>query len=254
MIRKLRDYSQQADADWWDQNEDYADQLQRDLDTYLVGTANHTVSARKALAPARPTWVHIDDTFFCDLTRVPAAPIVMEIGAFSNATYTQVKTLFPDATYIAVEAVHANYKALRRALPKGTPVLHGALAEADEPVELRIYNSRNAHSMFERTKTQLGTETVQGYTLHNLLKRCKLDHVDLLLMNCEGAERFALQQLVAEPTLISRIGQICTDLHTPRIHDTEQTDALIAQLDRYFDMHTCRIDTRLLYHLFIRKG
>ena len=189
------------------------------------------------------TRTDIDGHFFFDSDRMPAAPRVVEVGAYSAHAAAPLLGRYPECRFAAVEASRDGFDRLKAALAPfpGAVVLRCALAGADGEVAFNEYEGGlDASSVFDRKAEGLvpaRTTKVEGLSLGSLLDRVGFPAVDLLLLNCEGAELFALRQLVADAGLRARVGQVCVSFHCEhvRIYSREVRDELLAWLYPCYD-------------------
>ena len=139
----------------------------------------------------------------------------------------------------------------------GIEAVHAALAERDGPIAIHRYRKATASSIFplhDITREALvSSATVAGYTLRSLLSLCDVDHVDLLLMNCEGAELFALREIARDPDLSQLVSQLCVAMHdrAHHIYARQQADDVLQALEPTHDATWGKTD--LPYVLLIRR-
>jgi FkbM family methyltransferase len=129
---------------------------------------------------------------------------VLDAGAHHGHTAVQYLEHFPSSRVIALEPEPENFAIAKKALePFGERVelLPFALAEADGSVALRLTSHSGAHSLLEvgdmryydapvETRTPI---EVRAVTLDSLLAEHRLDRLDILKMDIQGAELLALR-------------------------------------------------------------
>jgi len=129
---------------------------------------------------------------------------VLDAGAHHGHTAIQYLEHFPNSRVIALEPEPENFAIAKKALePFGERVelLPFALAEADGSVALRLTSHSGAHSLLEvgdmryydapvETRTPI---EVRAVTLDSLLAEHRLDRLDILKMDIQGAELLALR-------------------------------------------------------------
>ncbi len=171
---------------------------------------------------------YLDDYFFFDPELLPSNPVMMEIGTFSPDCAEAMFNVDPLSRVFLVEADERSARKLAQLYETRRPVhvcvLHYALAENDGPVTLYKYGSRNASSIFTRKRHKTGEEEVSGKCLNSLIDLAKIKRgitgLDILLMNCEGAELYALQELIRNPNLRSHVRPICVGSYCSNIYLT----------------------------------
>lgn len=126
----------------------------------------------------------------------------------------------PEATIISVEPSQHNYQVLRRNIrdSKVENVYPIRAAIADQSGEADLYLSRHEnHSLFREGDGPVETEKVRSITLDTLLQEQDIEDVDLLKLDCEGAEYPIL--LEAGAALLDRITTITIEFHDLRRQD-----------------------------------
>lgn len=204
--------------------------------------------------------------FRCEESMMTDAPTVMEIGVFELVSVRAVLARWPKAKYVCVEPSSVNYATLCRAVAEsGLPESHDlttlqrALSYADGPMPFYDFGHEQWASGFPRHETEgkslKGTETVQGCTLRSLLDVAAVERCDLLLLNCEGAERFAMRQLGWDPGLSWRVTQFSSSSHCRHIHIYPQSDwdSAVAALAPFYGVQSHEPVPNIPYYLFTRK-
>ena len=205
------------------------------------------------------TLTHLNPFQFFSLDAIATdAPVLVQIGDLTGETAGAFLSLYPAGRAVIVEADPANYAALVAAnKAPGIETVHAALAERDGPIAIHRYCKPTASSIFplhDITGEPLrGSASVDGYTLRALLALCHVDRVDLLLMNCEGAELYALREIAADAGLSARIGQMCVAMHdrAHHIYPKRDADSALQALEPSHDAIWGK--TSLPYVLLIRR-
>lgn len=192
----------------------------------------------------------IDGFFFFDADLMPAEPVIVEVGVYSPHAFGPLTQRYPKCKLAAVEASPTCFGKLKLELaeafgelpyPCVTPYQY-ALAPVDAEIVINEYRGGlDANSVYNRDSEKLEVvkaTTVTGLTLGSLLNRIGLDKVDLLLLNCEGAELFALRQLLADVHLRARIKQIGLSFHCDhvKIYGTDVRDEMLEKTAAYYDI------------------
>ena len=95
---------------------------------------------------------------------------------------------------------------------------------------------------------------VHGYTLRSLLNKLGIGTCDLLLLNCEGAEIFAMRQLAEQPPLRDRVRQFATSNHCAHVscYPKGVWDCLMYDLAPHYQAERLPF-AAIPYYLFTRK-
>lgn len=205
------------------------------------------------------TFQRLGDWFFYDAARVDGGlPALCEIGVFTWTCALAFLKDHPTARIGLVEPDPVNFAKLLPKQIKGATLLQAALTDHDGTIPFYRYGHEQWHSSFPRHINEgmplVAEIAVEGYTLPSILNRCEIGTCDVLLLNCEGAEIYALQQLISDPTLRARVPQVCTSFHCDHIHVYPRAtrDALVSGIKRYYYLEAdMQVDPP--YYLFLRK-
>lgn len=181
----------------------------------------------------------MEDVYEIDelVSDLPAAPVVIDIGANVGFFDIQLLSKIAKATIYAYEPVPANIKTLQNTLQEnprlaqyvrlfsmavtGQPVAQLELfAEAEENNQVVA----SAFSGFHENNSQ--TITVPCITLTDIIQKNNLQSVDLLKMDCEGSEYDIIYQTA--PALIRRIKKMMIE-----VHDLDSDRNNITAFDQY---------------------
>ena len=169
--------------------------------------------------------MYLDDYFFYDPALLDGTPAIMEIGVFTCHKVLTLHEAYPHIRACLVEPDPGNWETLFRAISLLPPIVRAcvdpyryALMPHNGICDFYRYQHQQFHSNFARhvnepEKVLQDVVQVKGVTLPRLLDIAGLKRCDLLLLNCEGAEIYALEALLASEELRGRVGQICCSPH-----------------------------------------
>lgn len=151
-----------------------------------------------------------------DLERQPRT--VVDGGAYIGLSAIYFTMRYPGVRVIAVEASESNYNLLVRntsAFPNIEPVhaalwpQPGSLVLTDPGTGLWGLQVRDA-SAAEETQMDKSYDSVRAITIPDIVRDCKLDKIDLLKIDIEGAEK----ELFGAPApWLDQVDAICIELH-----------------------------------------
>ena len=202
----------------------------------------------------------IDGYFFFDKDKIPDVPVIVEVGAYSLHEIQPLSARYPYSRIVVVEASPTCCQNLKPHLHlfQNLSVYNVALASADEDVRINEYKEGwDANSIYDRKAEGLvpvNSPVVPGRTLKSILDMCVITDLDLLLLNCEGGEVFALEQLLADAALRSRVNQISLSFHCDhvKIYSASVRDNLLSQIAEYYDI--TKGTDEVGYYLMVKKG
>jgi len=137
---------------------------------------------------------------------------ILDLGANVGLASVYYALAWPDARIVAVEPSPENVMLLRRnvaAFPNVT-VVHGAAWSENGPLALIDTGMGPWAFRVEGTGCQAAGIEIEGMQVSTILDRHGIDHVDLLKMDIEGAEK---QVFSTAAGWINRTGAIAAELH-----------------------------------------
>lgn len=182
--------------------------------------------------------IFMEECYLKDLLLpLPENPAIVDIGA--NAGYFSLQALsrFPGARVFAFEPVPANFRLLmrNRDLNPGRTLTCLPKAVAGEPGELVLAfeggeDFTTSATVLGGGEDQKGRIRVAAVTLAEILSGHDLERIDLLKMDCEGAEYEIFYR--SAPEILARIGRIVMEVHAG-----PQKDQNIAALEDFLRKH-----------------
>jgi FkbM family methyltransferase len=192
-----------------------------------------------------PAWLPVTNE--ASHTFVPSVmakrPIVLDLGANLGDFHDALLLRFSPERYIAVEPTASLAAALSK---RGLCVVELAVAPESGPVSFSVKANREASSIFDTADS----ETVRGISYSDLLIRERLDRIDLVKMDIEGAEIFALGNTEREVLRVAK--QVTVEFHDfCGILSTDLVDGVIARMKR-FGFYGTRFSVNNTDWLFVR--
>ncbi len=143
--------------------------------------------------------------------RDPDAPAwIFDIGANVGLSALYFHHRFPAAQILALEPSKANFEQLHRNT-KDIPAittLEAALWSRNEPVVIK--NPASVGWAFQVERASQESSAVPGYTIQHLMTSYRIDRIDLLKIDIEGAERFVFE---ADTGWLAKVRVLAIELH-----------------------------------------
>jgi FkbM family methyltransferase len=138
---------------------------------------------------------------------------VVDVGANIGDFTIQVAKLCPTGRVYAIEPVAGNCECIERQLKlnqlENVKVLHLALGGQDGEVEIHEAGLQSSASRGE----EIGSR-VRLSALQSMMRENNIDTIDLLKMDCEGAE---WDILPAAEMILPKIRQLCLEYHNSKL-------------------------------------
>lgn len=196
---------------------------------YLTLNDGHVIPVRDFMTLYIYKEIFVDHCY--DLTLDRSAPVIIDIGANSGLFALRIKQIYPLAKISCYEPFPSNFEQLQNtiALNKLESVTPLRIAVGAHRGSARLYiNKKNmgGHSFFVTEALSNDYVDVEVIDLASILD--ELQHeVDLLKIDCEGAEFDILMSLTAAQA--RKIRQIIAET-TPRLYDVDQLNAHMISL------------------------
>ncbi len=158
----------------------------------------------------------IRKTYLPSFLKPRSLVVVLDVGAHIGVFALKISELVRDDCQIyALEPEQENYALLSRNIKlnkkKNIIALNYAVAGLTGRRNLIISGDNHAAHSFYFGNDKLSKQIVRTVTLEKLVEGYKLPHIDLLKLDCEGAEYEIL--LNCPPNVISKIGCIVMEYH-----------------------------------------
>lgn len=148
------------------------------------------------------------------LQGLPDIQTIFDIGANIGAAAVMLLSIFPQARLIAVEPEPTNVAVLRRNLePYSTRamIFEAAVWPTAMPLEVVKHQFRDGLDWSNQVKPAVSsTESVRGMTIEQMMAEAKVECIDLLKMDVEGAELPVLQ---GNTEWLHKVKHLCIELH-----------------------------------------
>jgi len=195
----------------------------------------------------------LDDWMGYEPGPMPDTPVIVEVGAYNLVRAHKLRKLWPNAFIDIDEAAPENFATLTSAALPGVRAYHAAVTDHDGTATLYRYPCRDSHSLLARHAIDadlrlVGEIAVDAVSVPTMIDRAG-EYIDLLLLNCEGAEIDILHAIAACP---DAVGQIAVGFHAGKCYPLDaQTRARCAMAAHYDARQTRKKND---YWLFTRKA
>ena len=136
--------------------------------------------------------------------------VIVDAGANIGLASLYFSQQFPHARIYCIEPVSTNYNLLQKNLSNYSNIqtLQGAVWHTDEYLEIENPEGYSAGLSMKSSST---SNKMKGYSLPSLMKLFELEHIDILKMDIEGAEKeiFELGSL----DWMSKVSILVIELH-----------------------------------------
>lgn len=182
----------------------------------------------------------LDVCYFFDHATLAECPNVLDIGAYSSERTSKLRVLFPSARIRCYEADPAEFAVITKpALPNSVTIRHGALGPSSGTADFYVYDHQTMSSLTRVSGAPPASiVSVPTLTIKDMMLSARMERVGLLMMNCEGAELWALLEILNDRELRERVGQICVSFHCDhvRAYPPAIRNALLAELAQHYSI------------------
>lgn len=191
---------------------------------------------------------------------LPADPTIVEVGSIHGVHGIKLYKKFNNnLTMIAYEAGIENYASLVKGVElANAPILpcHAAVTGSDGEIDFFEFNEISSNSIYPRHigegRHLRHTNKIRSVSLETILRENGCPRIDLLFLNCEGAELGILEEVLTKRDLRGKLGQLCVSFHGGRIYDQKETVQIVQRMSDFFWVVEEQNDWPC--HLFVNKG
>lgn len=199
---------------------------------------------------------------------LPIHPVIVEVGSIHGAHGIKLCKKFEDKlTMIVYEAGEENYASLVDGIALvGANIIprRAAVTGSDGAVEFFEFVEVSSNSIYPRHRRSTWdlrygegrnlrrSSQISSISLDTVLEDNCCSRIDLLFLNCEGAEIGILTEVLDKPTLRDKLGQLCVSFHGGRIYLQTEMEAMVRRMSEFFWVVEEQNDWPC--HLFVNKG
>ena len=179
---------------------------------------------------------------------LPESPTIVEVGSIHGAHGIKLCDKFcNDLIVIAYEAGKENFSTLLdgilqeyKTAVSGIPIItrNAAVTGTDGEVEFFEFKEISSNSIYPRHtgegRNLRRTSKVRSVSIDTIMQENLCDRIDLLFLNCEGAELGVLEEVLTNASVRDRIGQLCVSFHGGRIYPQKSTLKMVERMSEFF--------------------
>ena len=179
---------------------------------------------------------------------LPESPTIVEVGSIHGAHGIKLCDKFcNDLIVIAYEAGKENFSTLLdgilqeyKTAVSGIPIItrNAAVTGTDGEVEFFEFKEISSNSIYPRHtgegRNLRRTSKVRSVSIDTIMQENLCDRIDLLFLNCEGAELGVLEEVLTNTSVRDRIGQLCVSFHGGRIYPQKSTLKMVERMSEFF--------------------
>lgn len=184
-------------------------------------------------------------------------PIILDVGALTGQTIDQYHATFPDGHIHSFEPLPDSFQVLEKKYGSQSHVSlhHQALSNTDGELEFYVTQGSGTQSLLPPTQESVKwsppgsmntqkTITVPSSTLDTFCRKQQMDHIDILKMDVQGAEKMILEG-AANLLQEKKIGLIYTEVLFVPLYEGQAYFHDIVSLLEGYGYH--------IYDLFCRR-
>jgi FkbM family methyltransferase len=149
---------------------------------------------------------------------------LLDIGANIGLTSIYFSSAYPNINIIAVEAEESNFTQLKSNTASYSNINPVKAAIWNSKTTLKIGdNFRDGRSWAFQVNTQNGFQEVEAMTLQDLTEKFSIEHVDILKIDIEGAEKQVILEDKTIDKVLSNTKLVCVEIHDSIVSRIEIT-------------------------------
>jgi FkbM family methyltransferase len=164
---------------------------------------------------------------------LPIDPVIVEVGSIRGAHGVKLCKKFDNQLTMIACPIIAH---------------RAAVTGSDGAVEFFEFAEISSNSIYPRHRGEgrnlRRTSNIRSVSLETIMKDNDCERIDLLFLNCEGAELGILEEVLSKPELRDRLGQLCVSFHGGRIYPECDTEEMVKKMSDFF---------WVVKHLFVNK-
>lgn len=172
---------------------------------------------------------YIDPYLFFNEGILSKNPIFVEVGSITGKHAKDLKNNYINSNVIVYEASKSSYNNLVKL--KDISVFNKAIYDKKGTITFYEYNHPSSNSIYNRenkNKKILNEYEIETISLLDIFTENKIDYIDVLFLNCEGAEIDILTNYL-EHGLFDKINQVSVSFH-PQIYGNEKMKNFIKKI------------------------
>lgn len=201
-----------------------------------------------------------DEYMYFASNALPDNPTIVEVGSIHGAHGIKLCKRFGNKlNMIMYEAGAENHASLVRGVSLAfAPIIvrHAVVTGSDGMIEFFEFTEESSNSVYPRHKEEgrhlRRTSNIRSVSLETIMKENNCPNIDLLFLNCEGAELGILKEVLTKPALRDKIGQLCVSFHGGRIYLSKETVLIVREMSEFFWVVEEKNDWPC--HLFVNKS
>lgn len=200
-----------------------------------------------------------DTYMYFESRLLPTNPVIVEVGSIHGAHGIKLCKRFKNQLkMVAYEAGVENYASLQHGVEaSNAPIAtHRAVVTGSDGMsQFFEFAEISSNSIYPRHvkegRNLRRTSDVRSVSIETIMKENDCSRIDLLFLNCEGAELGILEEVLSKPHLRQKLGQLCVSFHGGRIYSQEETVGVVKRMSDFFWVVEEQNDWPC--HLFVNK-
>lgn len=176
---------------------------------------------------------YIDPYLFFDEDKISESSIFVEVGSITGKHALDLKLKYPKSKVIVYEASILTYNELNRRIGNKIKVINKIVSDKKGKSVFYEYNSKSSNSIYNREGTNkkiINKYELETVSIKDILIENNLSCIDVLFLNCEGAELNILNDCL-DNNLFYKVHQISVSFH-PQIYSKEKMNEIIDKITK----------------------
>ena len=163
-------------------------------------------------------------------------PLILDVGGNVGYSTVYFKYYFPEAKIICIEPDQWNNQQILKNVELNNlndiSLVEGALWKKRSKMELKSDYRQGTSASFYVVESDKGT--VEGYGINDIFSIQNWDHIDLLKMDIEGAEKYLFEDAQISSAILSKTRVVAIEIHDEKADRQKIYSALLSNGFKFY--------------------
>jgi len=162
--------------------------------------------------------------------------LIIDVGANIGAFAVFAKSLFPESRIICIEPMADNFEVLKKNAGDFACLEYGAISNTNRKLTMYHFGSEASacHSIYSGDVKGSTPVQVNGISFESLVNKYKIEKVNFLKMDCQGAEFIIIPSI--SRSILKKIDYIALEIHNKIASNKKILFKVIEYADKFKEL------------------